>query len=207
MPPPPAVEPCVLLRECPGDRVSSGGRGAAGSAPHWQCGGQGFESPRLHPKRVPKRGPRRAPTVELAAPRTAPTPAELSLAPAVGGGAGIAAAGPVGASRQGMRISSADFPWGQRVHRTAVSACCRRRRRRRPRADGNGAPPRARYGGSLQLRYRRLPISGGFRQCRFDRRRSWPSGTVVGEVLVGEVIVAYGAGIAVEWGEVQCGPL
>jgi hypothetical protein len=25
------------------------GRGAAGSAPHWQCGGQGFESPRLHP--------------------------------------------------------------------------------------------------------------------------------------------------------------
>jgi hypothetical protein len=27
----------------------SGGRGAAGSAPHWQCGGQGFESPRLHP--------------------------------------------------------------------------------------------------------------------------------------------------------------
>ena len=25
------------------------GCGAAGSAPHWQCGGQGFESPQLHP--------------------------------------------------------------------------------------------------------------------------------------------------------------
>ena len=24
------------------------GCGAAGSAPHWQCGGQGFESPQLH---------------------------------------------------------------------------------------------------------------------------------------------------------------
>jgi hypothetical protein len=27
------------------------GCGAAGSAPHWQCGGQGFESPQLHPIR------------------------------------------------------------------------------------------------------------------------------------------------------------
>ena len=26
------------------------GCGAAGSAPHWQCGGQGFESPQLHPR-------------------------------------------------------------------------------------------------------------------------------------------------------------
>ena len=30
------------------DRVARG-CGAAGSAPHWQCGGQGFESPQLHP--------------------------------------------------------------------------------------------------------------------------------------------------------------
>ena len=28
---------------------SARGCGAAGSAPHWQCGGQGFESPQLHP--------------------------------------------------------------------------------------------------------------------------------------------------------------
>src|SRR5690348_7308561 len=30
-------------------RRASWGCGAAGSAPHWQCGGQGFESPQLHP--------------------------------------------------------------------------------------------------------------------------------------------------------------
>src|SRR6476646_525970 len=29
-------------------RRASWGCGAAGSAPHWQCGGQGFESPQLH---------------------------------------------------------------------------------------------------------------------------------------------------------------
>ena len=36
---------------CAGARAirATWGRGAAGSAPHWQCGGQGFESPRLHP--------------------------------------------------------------------------------------------------------------------------------------------------------------
>src|SRR6476660_3948589 len=32
-----------------GVRRASWGCGAAGSAPHWQCGGQGFESPQLHP--------------------------------------------------------------------------------------------------------------------------------------------------------------
>ena len=45
---------CVLLRECL-PLVGVRGRGAAGSAPHWQCGGQGFESPRLHPVEQAKR--------------------------------------------------------------------------------------------------------------------------------------------------------
>ena len=41
-------ERCVISCECL-PPAGARGRGAAGSAPHWQCGGQGFESPRLHP--------------------------------------------------------------------------------------------------------------------------------------------------------------
>src|SRR3712207_1616833 len=45
----PTSRPCIVAvgpLETPG---RPRGCGAAGSAPHWQCGGQGFESPQLHP--------------------------------------------------------------------------------------------------------------------------------------------------------------
>jgi hypothetical protein len=38
-----------------GGKYQVRGCGAAGSAPHWQCGGQGFESPQLHPIEQHKR--------------------------------------------------------------------------------------------------------------------------------------------------------
>jgi hypothetical protein len=43
-------------------RRASWGCGAAGSAPHWQCGGQGFESPQLHPYLLACRHSTRSPT-------------------------------------------------------------------------------------------------------------------------------------------------
>jgi hypothetical protein len=39
---------------CRSGPADARGCGAAGSAPHWQCGGQGFESPQLHPSRLTK---------------------------------------------------------------------------------------------------------------------------------------------------------